>query len=442
MYHFLLPGMRIKRWILVDLAGMLLFGIGFSLTLNARLGLQQGLWQVWVWFSNHSMPERVPMVTGLALLAGGVALVVFGTRRLIRSFIQAANPAATSQQLMHTLAEQRHAVPRLRILGIGGGTGLSTLLRGLKSYPVDLTVIVTVSDDGGSSGRLRADLDMPPPGDLRNCLVALAEAEPLMEQLFQHRFAAGSSSDNSCLGGHSLGNLVIAGLSEITGDFHQAIQEVSRVLAVRGRVLPSANRPLGLKATMADGSVIAGETAITAARGVITSISIDPPDAEPLPEALQAIREADVIILGPGSVYSSLVPNLLIAGMAEALAASPAIKLFICNVMTQPGESDDFTASRHLEVVLQHLPCHNPFHFAVVNLQRPPQDVLALYAQKGQHFVEPDLARIRALDTTPVTGHLLADTLLARHDHDKLARCIVETLARETNWPQVRRRHG
>jgi len=432
--------MRLKRYILVMVAGMLLFGFGISLTMNSRLDLQQGMWQVWVWFSNHSMPERVPMVTGLVLLIGGVVLVVAGTRRLIRSFIQAVNPGATPKQLLNALVDQRQTMPRLRVLGIGGGTGLSTLLRGLKSYPVDLTVIVTVSDDGGSSGRLRTDLDMPPPGDLRNCLVALAEAEPLMERLFQHRFAPGAGEGSSCLGGHSVGNLIIAGLSEITGDFHQAIQETSRVLAVRGRVLPSANRPLGLKATMADGSVICGETAITAAHGEITSISIDPPDAEPLPEALEAIREADVIILGPGSVFSSLVPNLLIPGMADVLVASPAIKLFICNVMTQPGESDDFTASRHLEAVLQHLTCGNPFHFAIVNLQRPAQDVLAIYAEEGQQFVEPDLARIRALGVIPITGHLLADTHLARHDHDKLAHCIIETLAREANWPEVLRR--
>ena len=436
MYRLLLPGLRIKRWILVILAGMVLFAIGFTLT-KAPLIVQEGLWQGWFWFFNHSMNDRVPMICGLLALVAGFVLVVVGTRRLVHAFTRAANPTATGQQLMTALLEQRQA-PKLQILGIGGGTGLSTVLRGLKAYPVDLTATVTVSDDGGSSGRLRTDLDMPPPGDIRNCLVALADAEPLMERLFQHRF----SDDSPDLHGHSLGNLIIAGLSEMTGDFHQAIREVSRVLAVRGRVLPSANRPLLLKAEMEDGRVVMGETAITADSGVIRTIMIDPPDTPPLPEVLEALRAADIIILGPGSVYSSLLPNLLIQGVAQVFAASPAVKIFICNVMTQPGESDAFSASRHLEVVLQHLPCSNPFHYAIVNLQRPPQDVLALYAQKGQQFVEPDLARIRALGTIPITGHLLADTSLARHDPDKLARCIVETVARATNLPKILQRRG
>ena len=223
----------------------------------------------------------------------------------------------------------------------------------------------------------------------------------------------------------------------MTGDFQEAIRKASEVLAVRGHVLPSANRPLVLQATMSDGAVVEGETAIVAYDGTIASLRVLPPEVAPLPEVLEALREADVIVLGPGSVYSSLLPNLLIPGMAEALAESSALKFFICNVMTQPGETDCYSAARHLEAVLRHLPCDNPFDFAVVNLQRPGPDVMALYADKQQEFVEPDLARIRGVGTMPVTGHLLADLHLARHDPEKLARCILETVARATNWPGV-----
>ncbi|HEY3376290.1 MAG TPA: uridine diphosphate-N-acetylglucosamine-binding protein YvcK, partial [Armatimonadota bacterium] len=300
----------------------------------------------------------------------------------------------------------------------------------------DLTAVVTVSDDGGSSGRLRSDLDMPPPGDLRNCLVALAEAEPLMENLFQHRFPAHGAN----LDGHSLGNLIIAGMSEITGDFLEAIKAVSRVLAVRGRVLPTANQALVLKATLADGRVVRGETAITASRSTIVSIEVEPADVQPLPEVLEAMWDADIIIVGPGSVYSSLLPNLLVPGMAEALTNAPAIKIFVCNVMTQPGESDHFTASRHLQAVLEQFPYKNPFHYAIVNLQRPPQEVMAVYEGNGQQFVEPDLARLLALGTAPVTGSMLQEAHLARHDPEKLARCILERVAADIRWPELLRR--
>jgi len=250
--------------------------------------------------------------------------------------------------------------------------------------------------------------------------------------LFQHRF-----SPDGELNGHSLGNLIIAGLWDITGDFNRAVEEASRVLAIRGRVLPSADRALVLKATLEDGQEIFGETAIVATHGTIASVSIDPPDVPALPEALQAIRDADVIILGPGSIYSSLLPNLLVSGMAEAIAESHAMIFFVCNVMTQPGESDHFNASRHLTVMLQHLSGTNPFQYAVVNQQRPAKAILDLYEQHGQHFVEPDLMHIQSLGTTPVTGNLLADAHLARHDPDKLARCILQTVAKEINNPDL-----
>jgi len=441
MYRLLLPGIRLKRWILVNLTGMLIFAAGLWLLLQPSwyYQIRSALWMFWQDVIHASMPPAVVILLGILFLLIGLALVVFGTHRLVTAFTRIANPKASGRQLIGAMLDQRQInTPRLRIVGLGGGTGLSTLLRGLKAYPVDLTAIVTVSDDGGSSGRLRAGLDMPPPGDIRNCLVALADSEPLMEHLFQHRFAEGSHD----LTGHSLGNLIIAGLNDLTGDFQEAIQEASRVLAVRGRVIPSANQPLILKATMSDGTVVRGETAITAMRCTVASVDIEPSDILPLPEALEAIRDADIIIVGPGSVYSSLLPNLIIPGMADALYKASAIKIFICNVMTQPGESDDFTASRHLQAVLEQLSGKNPFHYAMVNLQRPASDVIAMYEAQGQRFVEPDLARVLSLGTMPVTGSLLAPTHLARHDPDKLARCILERVAEDIRWPEVLQRQG
>ena len=250
------------------------------------------------------------------------------------------------------------ASPQLRVVAIGGGTGLSTLLRGLKRYtaappgtlPVaspapclirDLSAIVTVTDDGGSSGRLREDLNMLPPGDVRNCMVALSEDEHLLSQLFQHRFAHGD------LEGHSFGNLFLAALTEISGDFAQAVQAGSQILATRGRIYPSTTANARLSARMVDGSLVQGETSITASRQTIAELMLSPADAPPLPGTLDAIAAADLITLGPGSLYTSLITNLLVRGIPEALAAASATRVYICNLMTQANESLGLTAYRH-----------------------------------------------------------------------------------------------
>jgi len=436
MYRLLLPGIGIKRWVMLHLAGMCLFAVGLWV-----LCLPQ--WQFILLQRHLLFPASAPGVLtstllvlfGCILLLGGCAVVAYSTQKIVRAFTDITHPHLNNRQLMRALLAKRRARPRLKIVGIGGGTGLSNLLRGLKSYPVELTAIVTVADDGGSSGRLRADLDMPPPGDIRSCLVALAEVEPMMERIFQYRFSDGDHS----LTGHSLGNIIIAGMSEMTGDFLEAIQQISRVLAVRGRVIPSARQALVLCAHMADGVVVRGESAISRYPSTIVSIGVEPPDIAPLPEALAAISEADIIIVGPGSVYSSILPNLIIPGMAEALFNSSAAKFFICNVMTQPGESDDFSASRHLQAVLEQLPCQNPFHYAVVNLQRPVQEILGHYQEERQFFVEPDLMRLLALGSSPVTGDLLAEQSLARHNPHALARCILEKVAEDVRWTDILR---
>ena len=339
---------------------------------------------------------------------------------------------------------------QLRVVAIGGGTGLSTLLRGLKHYvaapdrrkrprvPVandrrrrqsssynaekcvigDLSAVVTVTDDGGSSGRLREDFKMLPPGDVRNCMVALSEDEHLLSQLFQFRFDQGE------LDGHSFGNLFVAALSHITGDFAQAVQMSSQILATRGRIFPATNTNVTLAAKMDDGSLVEGETSITASPRRIVELMLRPATAAPLPETLDAIAHADLITLGPGSLYTSLITNLLVKGIPEALAASKATRVFVCNLMTQANESIGLTASQHIEKILDHCGC-NIFDYALVNTAPISPALLAKYASESQQPIEADLERIRALGIEPVIGDFVHEGDLLRHDYDYVAAALL-----------------
>jgi uncharacterized cofD-like protein len=330
----------------------------------------------------------------------------------------------------------------LRVVAIGGGTGLSTLLRGLKRYVAtpagspplsdsackdapclihDLAAIVTVTDDGGSSGRLREDFKMLPPGDVRNCMVALSEDEHLLSQLFQYRFAQGE------LGGHSFGNLFVAALSNITGDFAQAVQMSSQILATRGRIYPATNTNVTLAARMDDGSLVRGETNITASRHRIVELMIEPPDVPPLPGTLEAIANADLITMGPGSLYTSLITNLLVRGIPEALAASRAVRVYVCNLMTQANESLGLSASQHIEKIFEHAgPGKEPiFDYALINTAPISPTLLEQYAREGQLPIEPDLDRIRSLGVEPITGNFVHEGNVLRHDHDRVTEAVL-----------------
>jgi uncharacterized cofD-like protein len=307
-----------------------------------------------------------------------------------------------------------------RIVVIGGGTGLSVMLRGLKEKPLDITAIVTVADDGGSSGILRSELQMPPPGDIRNVLNALADAEPTMSRMLEYRFTAGNG-----LAGHSLGNLILAAMNDITGDFVAGIRELSRVLAVRGRVLPTANQAIVLKAEMEDGTVIEGESKIPKAGGKIKRVFLEPPDVAPLEEALEAIRETDAILIGPGSLYTSILPNLLVPGVAEALVNSDAVKIFICNVMTQPGETDDFSVSDHLQAIHDHVG-HHLFDYVIVNNGDIPPQVESKYAEKGAKAVHLDLEEVKRRGYQVVADRLVLFRTYLRHDAERLSHHIYQ----------------
>ena len=325
----------------------------------------------------------------------------------------------------------------LRIVTLGGGTGLSTVLHGLKRFAagwaepggqgplVDLAAVVTVSDDGGSSGKLRRTFDILAPGDIRNCLVALAEDEALLSRLFQYRFGMGKG-----LEGHSFGNLFLTALTEVTGDFHQAIQLSSEVLAIRGRIFPSTLENVSLEAQLESGRSVRGETRISSAQARIRRVQLEPRHCPPLAETLTAIGEADLITLGPGSLYTSVVPNLLVDGIPEAIAASKALKVYISNLMWQPGETDGYTASDHLRALLEHarLPIVDCI---VLNSGKIPSSIKKRYQKEHAWPVEDDHTALEEMGVDVLLEDLLAADTVVRHDSALLANLLVR-LARKS----------
>jgi uncharacterized cofD-like protein len=332
----------------------------------------------------------------------------------------------------------------LRVVAIGGGTGLSTLLRGLRRYAPspqtsesdagstpslisDLAAVVTVTDDGGSSGRLRRHFNMLPPGDLRNCMVALADDEALLSRLFRHRFSAstavaanGNGDNTASLEGHSFGNLFVAALAEITGDFAQAIKLSSQVLATRGHIYPATTSNVTLTARMDDGSIVEGETNITASKHRICELTLEPAGAEPLPETLDSIARADLITLGPGSLYTSLITNMLVKGIPQALARARGLRVFNCNLMTQSNESLNLTASQHIEKIYEHAG-QAIFDYALVNTAPVGETLLRNYAREGAAPIVPDIEDIEALGVRVITGNFAAEGDVLRHNADRVA---------------------
>ncbi len=321
----------------------------------------------------------------------------------------------------------------LRVVALGGGTGLSTLLRGFKHFTAskslplfsqtpseclisDLAAVVTVTDDGGSSGRLRKDFGMLPPGDLRNCMVALSEDEQLLSRLFRHRFRSGGE-----LEGHAFGNLFVAALQEITGDFAQAIKLAAEVLATRGRIYPATNSNVTLAARMSTGELIRGETEITGSRARIVELMLEPAYAAPLPETLEAIAAADLITLGPGSLFTSVITNLLVAGIPQALARAAGTRVYICNLMTQGNESLHLTASQHIERMYEH--AHAPFiDYALVNTAPVSPAIRERYAEEGAEVIAADIERIESMGIRCIAGSFAAEGDVLRHDADLVAR--------------------
>ncbi len=327
----------------------------------------------------------------------------------------------------------------LRVVAIGGGTGLSTLLKGLKRFvmtpaeisftqsgaPVirDLCAVVTVSDDGGSSGRLRKELNMLPPGDIRNCIVALSEDEALLSKLFRHRFDKGSG-----LEGHSFGNLFLAALTSLTSDFSEAVRLSSEILLTRGHIYPSTTSNIELEALMEDGTRVRGETNITASKVRIQELFLVPPDVGPMPQTLEAIAHADVITIGPGSLFTSLIPNLLVRGISQAIVESPATKVYICNLMTQANESLGLTAADHIRALNRHAQ-KQIFDFALINRTPVSDEMKAKYALEGACQIVNDLDAIEALGVVPVLGDYLEEDGVARHNTARVSRDLLQLVS-------------
>src|SRR5882762_5485725 len=329
----------------------------------------------------------------------------------------------------------------LRVVAIGGGTGLSTLLKGLKHFvpapgephrptpghPTisELSAVVTVSDDGGSSGRLRKELNMLPPGDIRNCIVALSEDEALLSRLFQHRFVKGSG-----LEGHSFGNLFLAALTSVTKDFSEAVRLSSEILLTRGHIYPATTSHVELEALMEDGRRIRGETKITASSGRIKQLFLDPPNVQPLPQTLEAMARADLITVGPGSLFTSLIPNLLVPGIAQAMVNSAAVKVYVGNLMTQANESLGLTAADHIRALNRHAGVKRIFDFALINRAPAPPALKAKYALEGANQIVADLEAVEELGVIPVLGDYLDEkVMVARHLTDRIATDLMELIA-------------
>lgn len=411
----LLPGMGVKRWFFLSLGGIALVAFG-ALCLVGDEGMR-GLYALLL----RHLPFLWRPVFGAMVAAVGFAGTVVGMAYAVRAILRAISPRQGGS-VAEALYQGRILRAAPHIVAIGGGTGLSTLLRGVKSYTANLTAVVAVMDSGGSSGRLRTELDVLPPGDVRNCLLALAADEERMARFMQHRFRSGEG-----LAGHSLGNILLAGMEQAAGGFDRAVEEASHFLSVRGKVVPATLDRTDLVAELADGRRVVGEAEIAAAHVSIRRLGLTKP-ARAYPVAVEAIRGADLILLGPGSLYTSIISNLLVAGVSDAIAQAPAEKIIIMNLMTEPGETDGFTASDHLKALSEHVNLRR-FHTVVVNTELPPAEILARYRDEGSAPVVDDLRGVKAFGMRVVRAPLLEIVEIegkrtVKHDPQKLARVL------------------
>ena len=401
LFKWLYPGIQVKRWVFTMLlgVGVVAFGTIFALS-------QYAFVRYW----------------GLIIIFCGILFIVLGMGKMTVSLLTLFLPQR-ERDIVDILYQRRYLERGPKIVAIGGGHGLSHLLLGLKEYTSNLTAIVTVADSGGSSGRLRQDFNIIAPGDIRNCLVALADAPALMGQLFQYRFEEGGG-----LKGHNFGNLFLTAMVQLTkGDFQKAVEESSKVLAIRGKVIPSTIHNVHLVAEHVDGTRTEGEAKIPTLRVPIERLFLNPENAQPTPEALTAIGEADIIVMGPGSLYTSILPNLIITGMPEAIAASNAYKIYVCNVMTQAGETDGFSASQHVRAIVKHA---NPkvLDACIINNAIAPEEALQRYRSEDSYPVGADVEEIKSMGYRVVATDLLSVDDYVRHESKKLTDALIKLI--------------
>ena len=421
---WLCPGINLKRWLLLFAVGVLLCALGLALFFNYQLmgKAEELLFQMTYWTTGRYSNGLI-MGMGVVFLIVGFGVMIYGTRRLVSSVVSVVVPDKNGS-LMETIFMQRKLTNGPVITVVGGGTGLSTLLRGMKYITSNCTAVVTSADDGGSSGRLRKELGIIPPGDLRNCLTALADREPLMERLMQYRFQG-----DSPLAGHCFGNLFIAAMAQAEGDMEAGLNATSQILKVRGRGIPSTLANIQLRARMYDGTTVTGESEIPKAKKRIAKMMMVPADAPAAKGAMEAIINADVLIFGPGSLYTCVIPNLLVDGIRDAIIQSKAVKIYICNVMTQPGETDGYGAYEHVKALVDHMGCQF-LDYVIVNSQAVTQEQLRQYHAEGSTPITPDIDKIRSLGITVVPARLISKKDLVRHDPRKLARVLIALIYR------------
>jgi uncharacterized cofD-like protein len=369
-------------------------------------------------------PTTLFRTFGIIYMFFGIVIIALGIKRVMLNFITVLLPQR-EEELVDIMYQKKHLERGYRIVTVGGGTGLSTLLHGLKQYTSNITAIVTVADEGGSSGKLREEFGVLPPGDIRNCLVALADTEPLMGDLFQYRF-----SEDSAFPGHSFGNIFILAMTKVTKDFEEAVKQSSKILAIRGQVVPSTLEKVRLIAELEDGSTTLGETHITDRYNPIPikRLSVMPENCQPTRSSIEAIKNADVIILGPGSLYTSVMPNLLVSSIAEAINNSQAIKIYVCNIMTENGETDDYKASDHLKAIFKNTGLKK-IDYCVVNSSDIPADFAKRYADEKAYQVKADIDDIKELKVTPIDDNLVSANDYVRHNSRKLAKTIMDIIS-------------
>ncbi|ELS01084.1 hypothetical protein Xen7305DRAFT_00007850 [Xenococcus sp. PCC 7305] len=427
LFKWLSPGLSVKRWLFISTSGLLLTILGGAIwvKLTPIYRILSAISQFFD-FITDVIPNYI---SGPLVIIFGLVLVLWGQSRTLGSITDVLLPDR-DEELVDMLLAHRRLNKGPKIVVLGGGTGLSTLLRGLKQYSHNITAIVTVADDGGSSGRLRREIGVLPPGDIRNCIAALADEEKLLTELFQYRFEAGDG-----LSGHSFGNLFLTAMSEITGDLEQAVAASSQVLAVRGTVLPATLSDVSLWAQMDDGRIIKGESNIPKAQGKIRYVGCNPPDPPALPTAIAAIKEADYIIIGPGSLYTSIIPNFLVPEICEAVEKAKVPRIYICNIMTQPGETEGYTVAEHIRAI-DHISQNKLFDAVMVHRKAPSPKTLRRYADDKSHPVYVDREEISALGRRVVIANIMEEdpeTGYVRHDPARLARVLLRWYSAHSN---------
>lgn len=421
---WLYPGMNIKRWLFLFSSGVILCAAGIALFFRYKfIHIVEAFLEQLTYMHGMPFADHRSMLFGFIILVLGILFMVIATRKSIQSVLQSVAPDH-SKHLLDKIFSRKKLERGPAITVIGGGTGLSVLLRGMKEITNNCTAVVTCADDGGSSGRLREAFGIIPPGDCRNCLISLADTEPLMEKLMQYRFGG-----NTELAGHNFGNLFITAMSDIVGDMENALNATSQILKVRGRVVPSTMEPAELVATFVDGRVVYGESNISATGAKIKNISVVNPNMRATASAVEAIRNADVIILGPGSLFTSVIANLLVGDIKKALLDSKATKIYICNVMTQPGETDGFSACDHVSTLLEYTDNLQFLDYVIVNNQFDVnQNLLDKYALQNAYQVINDSDKIEKLGIKVVPANLLSQNDLIRHNPRRLARTLIRLI--------------